>query len=152
MQDYTELRNKREAQVARSNKHHPLNQRGRTASAHIDRPREIRLERLREPVRPSALRVGVRGATATDTAGVVGDIVGVDGGDAVDESEPGVELPPMDDGGERTDVDSAVVEGRERPDESGERVDRGVAEQPDRGPGPVGGHPSTELSLAAGQC
>ena len=26
MQDYTELRNKREAQVARSNKHHPLNQ------------------------------------------------------------------------------------------------------------------------------
>ena len=26
MQDYTKLRNKREAQVARSNKHHPLNQ------------------------------------------------------------------------------------------------------------------------------
>ena len=26
MQDYTELRNKREVQVARSNKHHPLNQ------------------------------------------------------------------------------------------------------------------------------
>ena len=95
--------------------------------------------------------MGVRGATATDTAGVVEDIVGVDGGDAADESARGVELPPMDDGGERTDGDSAVVEGRERPDESGERVESGVAEQPGRGPGPVGGHPGTELSLAAGQ-
>ena len=78
--------------------------------------------------------------------------MGVDGGDAADESEPGVELPPMDDGGERTDGDSAVVEGRERPDESGGRVDRGVTEQPARRPGPVGGPPGTELSLATGQC
>ena len=153
MQDYTELRNKREAQVTRSNKHHPLNQ---EAERHLHTL--IDLEKLDQKGYENLyvlqlLEWGLEELQQLIQPGWWEILWELMVGDAADESEPGVMnylLWTMEES-EPTEIVQSLKDAK-RPDESGGRVDRGVTEQPARRPGPVGGPPGTELSLATGQC
>ena len=152
MQDYTELRNKREAQVARSNKHHPLNQEAeRHLHTLIDLEKldqkgyenlyvlqllEWGLEELQQLIQPGwweilwELMVEMQQMSPSRALNYLLW--------TTEESEPTWIVQSLKDAKDPMKAVNELIE----------VLQNNLTEDPE----PVGGHPSTELSLAAGQC